>query len=410
MRLIYTIGILLYSFAIHIASVFKEKARLWVNGRRNLLSIIEKDFANNSSKTIWIHSASLGEFEQGRSVIESLKRDYPQYKIVLTFFSPSGYEVRKNDALADFVYYLPIDTPGNAQKFISIVQPKIAVFIKYEFWFNYINELHKRQIPSFFISAIFRHTQHFFKKSGVWQKSHLKSITHFFVQNKESLKLLKDIGIQQVSVSGDTRFDRVLAIATQAQPNAMVAAFKQQKKLFLAGSTWAQDEKYLLELVHQNPELKILIAPHIIDQAHIGEIESLFQNPVLYSKANLEEVANHQVLIVDTMGMLSSLYQYADYALIGGGFGAGIHNTLEAATFGMPVFIGPNFRKFQEAKDLLQIGVAQVFENEQELVKKFENIQKEEKQYEKIVFDSKEYVKSKSGATDVIINKIASFL
>ena len=410
MSYFYTIGIVLYSWMIRLAAPFNEKAKLWIEGRRHLMTQIAKDFEEEQEQPIWVHSASLGEFEQGRPLIEKLKKEYPEKRIVLTFFSPSGYEIRKNYDLADYVYYLPIDTPKNAREFLSLVKPKLAVFIKYEFWFHYLSEMHKRQIPHFIISAIFRPNQHFFKKTAGWQQAHLRNINHFFVQNEESKKLLNGIGIDQVSLSGDTRFDRVTAIKSQLVSNDLVKAFKNDKPLFLAGSSWPKDEQAVRELSTQYPDLKILIAPHLIDEGHIQEVLKLFPKAIRYTKAQHKNLMNHQVMVIDTMGMLSSLYQYADYALIGGGFGAGIHNTLEAASFGMPIFIGPHYQKFQEAKDLLSLGVIQVFETPKQLSAQFDIIHHNTGLYKEVVEKSCHYVQSKSGATQIIFDRINIFL
>ena len=406
MRIVYTIAIYLYTFIIWIASFFNDKAKLWIDGRKNIIPRIKKDFSSVSEKSIWIHSASLGEFEQGRPLIEALKIKYPNAKIVLTFFSPSGYEIRKNYPLADFIYYLPTDSPQNAKAFISIINPSIAVFIKYEFWYNYMNELSQQQIPFIYISAIFRSKQLFFKPCGKWFLSHLKKADYFFVQNEESQNLLKAKRIHQVTISGDTRFDRVASILQQAKKNEIVKKFKDSSPLLLAGSSWPKDEEAIKELSIQHPEIKIIIAPHLIDEAHINQIKALFPNAITYSQTDEKEVSKASVLIIDNMGMLSSLYQYANFALIGGGFGAGIHNTLEAATYGMPIFIGPNYHKFQEAKDLIKKGVISVFNDANELKDELETIINDKEKYNRIVNVSKEYVQEKSGATNLIMRKI----
>ena len=410
MRVLYNILIHAYSFIIKIASFFNKKAKLWTDGRKNIIPIIKKDFASISAKTIWIHSASLGEFEQGRPLIEALKSQYPHIKIVLTFFSPSGYEIRKDYPLADFVYYLPSDSPKNVKAFISTIKPSIAVFIKYEFWYNYMHELDMQKIPFIYISAIFRPKQLFFKPCGTWFLNHLKKVNHFFVQNKESYQLLKAKKIHQVSISGDTRFDRVTSILKQAQKNEIIKAFKGTSTLFLAGSSWPKDEEIIKQLSLHYPDLKIIIAPHLIDDHHIHQIKALFPNAITYSQTNKEEASKASVLIINNMGMLSSLYQYADYALIGGGFGAGIHNTLEAATYGMPIFIGPNYHKFQEAKDLINQNVISVFNHAEELRKEFEMVSNNKEHYSNIVKTSKEYVQRNSGATDLIMKKISDIL
>lgn len=410
MRIIYTIGIYLYAVLAAVLGIFNSKAKLWTRGRKGLLSKIKSEFKDDGKKTIWIHSASLGEFEQGIPLIEKLKNENPKAKILVTFYSPSGYEIRKDYPLADHVYYLPSDTSKNAKAFLDIIKPDVCVFIKYEFWFNYLYQASKRDIPVIFISAIFRENQIFFKKIGGWMLKHLKKANYFFVQNKISKELLQREGIDQVSITGDTRFDRVLSIAQSAKLNPIVEAFKNGEKLFLAGSSWPQDENCILELHNKHPELKIVIAPHLIDEAHIKQIKSLFKDAVCFSEANIDIISKSPILIVDNMGLLSSLYQYAEYALIGGGFGVGIHNTLEAATFGMPIFIGPNYHKFQEAKDLIENGVAFVFEDAGQLITHFEDLYHNSTKHAKVVETSKKYVQSKTGATQMILELTKEYL
>ncbi len=409
MRVFYTILIQLYSLAASLAGLFNAKAKLWTDGRKNLLYRIKSDVLPFNGKTIWIHSASLGEFEQGRPLIELIKEKYPRSRIIITFYSPSGYEIRKDYPLADYVYYLPADTPSNARDFLNIVKPDISVFIKYEYWYNYLYELDRLKIPVVFISAIFRPQQVFFKFYGAWFLNHLKKVNHFFVQNEVSKDLLEEVGISQVSISGDTRFDRVVGIAQDIKPNKLVELFKGNQNLFMAGSSWPEDEKCLLPLLKAAPEMKFIIAPHLIDDAHISQILQLFPNSISYSKATASNISLYQVLVIDNMGMLSSLYQYARFALIGGGFGAGIHNTLEAATFGMPIFIGPNYHKFQEAKDLIDKGVAFVFEDAQQLTTAFESLKSDTDKYQAVVKSSKKYVQSKTGATQMILDLVEEY-
>lgn len=410
MRIIYSFGILLYSLLIRLASIWNEKARFWVNGRKNILSRIANDLKDNHSSIIWIHSASLGEFEQGRPLIESLKQKHPQIKIFLTFFSPSGYEIRKDYPLADYIYYLPEDSVSNARQFLKLVQPKMAVFIKYEYWYNYMNELNKAEIPQIFISGIFRPKQPFFKFYGGWFLKHLKNVEHFFVQNENSVHLLKKVGIESVSKSGDTRFDRVAEITAKVEENVIVDEFKNGQSLFFGGSTWPPDEQIINDLHQQQSDLKIIIAPHLIDENHILQIEELFPNSIRYSKAKGTQLKEFPILIIDNMGMLSSLYQYADFAMIGGGFGVGIHNTLEAATFGMPIFIGPNYQKFQEAKDLLKLGVISVVTDAQELIEGVSLLKNDKQNWNSIAEQSKQYVKSNTGATQKILDYIEAHI
>ena len=403
---IYNIGIRIYGFLLHIAAIFNPKAKLFINGRKNIWQQIANK-VNPNDNPIWFHFASLGEFEQGRPVLEALKDKNPQQKIIVTFFSPSGYEVRKNYALAD-VFYLPLDTHKNAERFIKLVNPQQAIFTKYEFWFHYFNELHKKQIPLYLISGIFRPNQIFFKWYGSFYREILTYVSHFFVQNKESVDLLKSIGISQVSLSGDTRFDRVYENAQHPKKLELIEQFCGDAKVFIAGSTWLPDEKLLVALTVKNPDWKFIIAPHEIGEAHVKEIENLFPEAIKFSvfSSQLTQISNlkSQVLIIDNIGMLSSLYQYGRLAYIGGGFGAGIHNTLEAAAFGLPVIFGPKYDKFQEAKDLIAIDAAKSISSEDELILAFENF----KANEKSSAAAKKYVEQKKGATAMIMGKIAS--
>ncbi|MES2447770.1 MAG: glycosyltransferase N-terminal domain-containing protein [Bacteroidota bacterium] len=400
---IYNIGIRLYGFLLQIAALFNPKAKLFVNGRKDIWQQLASK-TNPNDQPIWFHFASLGEFEQGRPVLETLKTNKPEQKIIVTFFSPSGYEIRKNYALAD-VFYLPLDTPKNAERFISIVNPQQAIFTKYEFWFHYFNELHKSAIPLYLISGIFRPQQAFFKWYGGFYREILTYVSHFFVQNKESVDLLKSIGISQVSLSGDTRFDRVYENAQHPKKLELIEQFCGDAKVFIAGSTWLPDEKLLVAITEKHPDWKFIIAPHEIGQAHIQEIEELFPKAIKFSILSSQFSENTpQILIIDNIGMLSSLYQYGKLAYIGGGFGVGIHNTLEAAAFGLPVIFGPKYDKFQEAKDLIKIDAAKSISTESELLTAFENF----KANEEASAAAKKYVEQQKGATEMIIEKIAS--
>lgn len=410
MRLLYTILIWFYGWGARLFALVDRKAKLWVAGRKGLMARIEKDLKSNTDPIIWFHSASLGEFEQGRPLIEKLKAEKPRYKILLTFFSPSGYEIRKNYALADYVYYLPEDTVRNARRFVELVQPQLAVFIKYEFWYNYMNQLYKQGIPLIFISSIFRPSQSFFQFFGGWFLKHLDQVDHFFVQNHISKALLEEVGIEKVSITGDTRFDRVAQIAEQVNEHPLVREFKSGKTLFLGGSTWPEEEKLMAEVAKTYPQLKILIAPHLIDEQHMHQIERLFDKSIRYSKVTDQKLADYQVLIIDNMGLLSSLYQYAEMAMIGGGFGAGIHNTLEAATFGMPLFIGPNYHKFQEAKDLIDLKVIQVVKTAEDLKGNILQYLNNETSRAEVSRASKHYIAQNKGATQEIFDYITSRL
>ena len=407
MRLIYNIAIILYATLIHIAAFFNPKARLWVTGRKNIFKKIEQVLNGNTQPIIWVHCASLGEFEQGRPVIEAIKEQHPDTRIFLTFFSPSGFEIRKDYPRADYIFYLPADTPFNARRFIKLVRPKLVVIVKYEFWFNYLRLLRKRQIPTLIISAIFRPSQHFFRWYGGWFRSNLKGITHFFVQNEQSAHLLHSIGIAQVTISGDTRFDRVTTIAAKCKSFPLIEQFKGENRLFLAGSTWPADEALLATLHQSNHGLKIILAPHEVYEEHILNIERLFEgNTLRYSKATSENISQTDVLIIDSIGILSNLYQYAYLAYIGGAFGKGLHNILEAATFGKPVIFGPNYKKFGEAVDLIDRSGAFCIQNAEELINISTQLSEDAATYNNASTQCSSYVVTKRGATSLILIEI----
>ncbi|HAG16105.1 MAG TPA: 3-deoxy-D-manno-octulosonic acid transferase [Bacteroidales bacterium] len=405
MRLFYTFSIYLYGWLIQLAAIFNTKAAQWVEGRKQLFDQLEEALKKNDKPLIWMHCASLGEFEQGRPVLEAIKEKHPHYGILLTFFSPSGYEVRKNYELADFVFYLPLDLPKNADRFLTITKVELAIFVKYEYWYNYIAALRKRKIPVVLISAIFRPNQLFFRFYGHWFLNHLKQINWFFVQNTESINLLEKAGIQQHSLSGDTRFDRVAAVSANSKPNALIEKFKGNSKLLLVGSSWPADESLIYPLIRKMPDLKVVFAPHQIDSKHIQEIQSNSgSKTIAYSQAKSENIEEKQILIIDNFGLLSSLYRYADFTFIGGGFGAGIHNTLEAATFGMPIFIGPNYQKFQEAKDLVSLGAIELVSDTHSLEKSILSlIDNPEIRLEKGQ-KARTYVQKNIGATHLILS------
>ena len=359
MTLLYNITMLIYQSFIWLASKFNnKKAELFLTGRKDVFALLEQKRLPGE-RYIWFHAASLGEFEQGRPLIESLKVSHPEYKIILTFFSPSGYEVRKNYSGADIICYLPLDLSWNAKRFLDIVQPDYAIFIKYEFWMNFLLELKKRAIKTYIVSAIFRESQLFFKWYGGYYRNLLKSFNHLFVQNDESVRLLHSIGFDNVTKVGDTRFDRVADIASNAKELPIVQLFKSDKKVLVAGSSWPNDEEILLSYFNQNKDIKLIIAPHEIHEEHLQSIISKLQRPyVRYTQATTENVSDAVCLIIDCFGLLSSVYRYGEVAYIGGGFGVGIHNILEAAVYGIPVIFGPNYKKFQEAVDLIELGGA----------------------------------------------------
>lgn len=405
MLCLYNFGIFFYGLLVKGLALFNPKAKLFIQGRQKIFPLLEEKI-NSRHKHVWFHFASLGEFEQGRPVLEKIKERYPEKKIVITFFSPSGYEIRKDYPLADGVFYLPMDTAANAQRFIDIIQPEIAIFTKYEFWYHYFKTLKKNNIPLFLISGIFRPEQLFFKWYGGFYRRMLNCVTHFFVQNIESMTLLEKIGIEEVSLSGDTRFDRVYENVAAAKKLALVEQFIQQSKVLIAGSTWPQDEALIAILIKKYPDWKVILAPHEIGASHINALKDLYPEAIKYSDLQNHAQANPQVLIIDNIGLLSSLYQYGTLAYIGGGFGAGIHNTLEAAAFGLPAIFGPNFHKFQEAKDLVALQAAISIASEEELEQAFLLFSHDAASGKK----ARDYVVQKKGATAGILKEIATYL
>ena len=349
----YNLIIYLYLLGVAIYSRFNPKVRKMWRGERDAFRIL-REKVDPQAKYVWFHAASLGEFEQGRPLMEQLRRDHPEYKILLTFFSPSGYEVRKNYEGADIITYLPLDTITNARRFLRTIRPVMAFFIKYEFWYNYLHILKHRHIPVYSVSSIFRPDQVFFKWYGSQYGRVLNCFTHFFVQNEESKRLLAKIGITSVTIVGDTRFDRVLQIKEAAKQLPVVEAFVDGKKTFVAGSSWQPDEEIFIPYFNLHRDWKLIIAPHVIGEDHLQQIEKLLEGRtvVRYTKASEENVRDAEVLIIDCYGLLSSIYHYGEVAYVGGGFGVGIHNLPEAAVWGVPVFFGPNNQKFQEAQEL----------------------------------------------------------
>lgn len=354
--MIYSIALYLYALIVMLVSPFHKKARLMVKGQWQTFRILRQKI-RKGEKYVWFHAASLGEFEQGRPLMERLRRLHPEYKILLTFFSPSGYEVRKNFEGADVICYLPFDTPGNVRSFLRLAHPEMAFFIKYEFWNNYLHACRRHHIPVYSVSSIFRENQIFFRWYGWAYRDVLKCVSYFFVQNEQSRKLLASRGITNVTVVGDTRFDRVLDICHQAKQLPLVAAFKKDSLIQVAGSSWGPDEDLIIPYFNEHPEMKLVLAPHVIGESHLKEIESKLKRPFLrYSQANEKNVTSVDCLIIDCFGLLSSIYRYGELAYVGGGFGVGIHNVPEAAVYGVPVLVGPNNKKFREAQDLLKVG------------------------------------------------------
>jgi 3-deoxy-D-manno-octulosonic-acid transferase len=409
MVVFYNLSIWLVTLFVKVASPFSQKARLFVAGRRDLISRLRHAFKGNQSPVVWIHCASLGEFEQGRPVIEALKKENATLKVLLTFFSPSGYEVRKNYAGADFIFYLPWDTPRQAAKFIQITNPKLAIFVKYEFWYHYTRILKQKNIPILSISSIFRDDQLFFQSYGGFYRSILKNFSHFFVQNDNSVKLLNSIDIRNVERAGDTRFDRVYEIVKQGEEIPIAKEFKSDQKVFVVGSCWREDLDVIAPLINDE-RLKFILAPHEISEDFISEIErSLQVKSIRYSQANDQRLDEYTVLIIDNIGLLSRLYRYGEFAYVGGAFGKGLHNILEAACYGVPILFGnKNFRKFQEAVDLINRGGAFEVSDYTDLKTKYEMLNVPEN-FLLACEVTQQYVKENLGATARIVghcNKI----
>ena len=408
MLLLYRIAITLYWFLIVLLSPYNEKAKKFREGRKGWQRKLADDFQNVDSKIVWVHAASLGEFEQGRPIIEALKASRSDVKILLTFFSPSGYEVRMNYEYADWIHYLPIDTPKNAKQFIGDVNPTIAIFIKYEFWYYLLKELIQKETPVLMVSSIFRSNQLFFHWSGSFFKPVFKEINHFFVQDEESANLISSIS-EEVTVSGDTRFDRVIKIANESKSFEIVESFRENEKCFIVGSSWPSDMKVLTPFISNHlSEMKFIIAPHSIKEEEIKAIEDSFDSTARYSDPN--DVSEKRVLIIDNIGMLSSLYKYGSYVFIGGGFRGALHNTLEAAVYGMPLFFGKheNNHKFKEAIELVEEGAGFELTTTKELEKLFEEVSGEALQ--EVSEKARSYVHSRQGATDLIMKRLQQLL
>lgn len=407
MHTLISAGAVLCTAVIRAASPFNEKARLWVSGRQGIFGRLESAFSHNECP-LWVHCASLGEYEQARPFIEKVKKESPGTKVVVTFFSPSGYEIRKNDSLPDYVFYLPADTLRNARRFVSIVKPCMAVFIKYEFWFNYMKALHEQEVPFYYICAIFRPQQYFFKPVGCWFRKQLRFASGFFVQNDLSAQLLRQAGIHQVTVCGDTRFDRVYAIASQNIRLDFVETFKQDQKLIVAGSTWGPDEQLLSALFAQLEGYKLVVAPHEISRK--DEVMKTFANfkTVAYTEMEHCNLADCEVLVVDTIGLLSKIYRYSALSYIGGAFKTGLHNILEAGVFGVPLFFGPNYSHFNEAVMLVQLKGAFPVTSPDEMLAIVHRFDREPEFYEKTCTVCRQYVASNIGACDLIYQSIFS--
>jgi 3-deoxy-D-manno-octulosonic-acid transferase len=406
MKVLYNIGIFIFNALAYLISPFSSKASLWVKGRKRWAESIAIKI-KPGDRTAWIHCASLGEFEQGRPVIEAIKKEMPGIKIVLTFFSPSGYEVRKNYPNADSISYLPADTPGNARRFIDLIKPEYVIFVKYEFWNNYISVLYENKIPLYLISGIFRPEQHFFKWYGSFFRSMLRKFEIIFVQDQRSFNLLSGIGIENVSLAGDTRFDRVVQIAGTVRDIPQLEQFRGGEKLFLAGSSWKQDEEIIAQYINKFPgRLKWVFAPHEIDKPNLERLEKLFKVKHIRFSEYSDASADARILIIDNIGMLSSAYKYAYIAAIGGGFGKGIHNILEPACWGIPVMFGPRHKKFREAVDLINENGAMTFDSFGEFSNILDRWLTDELFYLKSAKAASFYVSKNTGATGKILQEI----
>ena len=405
--MIYNLAMYILELGVKLAALFSDKPAKMVKGYREVFDLLQRKIDRNA-QYIWFHAASLGEFEQGRPLIERIRKEYPQYKILQTFFSPSGYEVRKNYDGADIVCYLPIDTPSNVKKFVDLVNPCMVFFVKYEFWQNYLNTLYKKGIPVYSVSSIFRPNQIFFRWYGKGYQQVLKTFAHLFVQNEESKLLLAGIGVNNTTVVGDTRFERVLDICAAAKQLPLVQKFKGDALTFVAGSSWGPDEDIFIKYFNAHPEMKLIIAPHVVNDSHLKEIESKLQRScVRYTKATEENVQQADCLMIDCYGLLSSIYRYGEISYIGGGFGIGIHNVLEAAVYGIPVIFGPNNKKFREAQHLLaNKGGFEInsYEDFEQLMNKFLTDEAYLKQSGKAAGD---YVKGNAGAMEKIMKRVA---
>lgn len=417
MQQIYSFLIFCYGLSIWLVSFFDKKAALWIKGRENYFTILQKKFGEHpfnqhGRKLAWFHCASLGEFEQGRPIIETFRQQHPEYLILVTFYSPSGYEVRKAYSGADLILYLPLDTRRNVRRFVDTVKPDIVFYVKYEFWFNFLSYLQAKKIPTFVVSAVFRAEQHFFKGYGEWPRKILKGLTMIFVQNEDSKELLQFIGIGKVKVSGDTRFDRVSALAGNPKVIEIAKAFAENHQVLVAGSTWPVDEELILKFAAQSKHnLRFIIAPHEINPEHLNTLaQKAGSKAVFFSKTNSDDVKNARILIIDSIGMLSQLYQYGTLAYVGGGFGAGIHNILEAAAFGMPVFFGPNYHKFIEATELIELKGAFHVNTSDDLIIKADELLSENHLLAEASAVCESYVSRNKGATGIILEHVNQML
>ena len=406
----YNIIIYFYLAGVAIYSLFNDKVRKMWRGERDAFRVL-REKVDPSAKYVWFHAASLGEFEQGRPLMEEMRRLHPEYQILLTFFSPSGYEVRKNYKGADIICYLPLDTVLNARRFLRNIRPVMAFFIKYEFWYNYLHILRHRQVPVYSVSSIFRKKQIFFRWYGKQYSHVLKCFTHFFVQNEESRRLLAGIGIDNTTVVGDTRFDRVLQIKEEAKQLPVIEAFKEGYQVFVAGSSWPPDEDIFISYFNEHPEWRIIIAPHVIGDDHLSQIMSkLKRKTLLYTEATPETARTAECIIINCFGLLSSIYHYGEVAYVGGGFGVGIHNVLEAAVWGMPVIFGPNNQRFQEAKGLLDAKGGFEIQQKQDFYQLMDRLRTDDSLMRLSGQNAGAFVADKAGATQKVLHHVYPLL
>lgn len=413
MVFLYSLALQLYGLLLRLVAPFVPKARQWVDGRRNWQARLQQQLGADPAPRIWLHCASLGEFEQGRPLLEALRQQYPGHKLVLTFFSPSGYEVRKDWPGADYILYLPLDTAANARAFVQLVRPELAIFVKYEFWYHYLAELRRRQVPTICVSAIFRPEQVFFKPWGGFFRRVLRQLTHIFTQDEASAELLRGIGITQTTVAGDTRFDTVVATAAApARELPIVAAFTADAApVLVAGSVWPPDVDVLTPALRRwAGELRVIVAPHEISEAHLQQVEAALPGRVVrYSQADAATVAQARVLLIDNIGLLRELYRAGDLGYIGGAFGKGLHNTLEAAAFGLPLLFGPRYQKFREARDLVSQGTAFVVTTAEEAEAALQPLLTDTTLRADLGRRAHAYVQREAGATGRILGEIVKW-
>lgn len=398
MLLFYNIGIRLYGLGIRVASLFNPKAKKWVDGRKGLLEMIEQEAASFSGETLWVHCASLGEFEMARPIMEQLKADNPKLRIVLTFFSPSGYEIRKNYKLADHVFYLPLDTPSNAKRFVQAINPTKVIFVKYDLWFHHLNEAKKFGAKLMLISATFRPSQQYFKFYGSTSREALKLFDRIFLVEESSEKLLHGIDVKNTQVCGDTRYDRVMENAQSTEGNELVQTFKGDSKLIICGSTWKEDEVVLQDSIKNLKDVKWVIAPHEVGEENMKRVQKLYSKSIRFSQYKTSDA---NVLVLDSIGLLNKLYQYADVAYIGGGFRSGLHNVFEATAFGIPTVFGPDTSRFPDAAEMVQKGLAFRISSQPELKSKLADLLSQDQS--QLHSEIKDFMASRTGATKAIL-------